>query len=37
MKQAGMKLRLLLMGSMALLWLICLGVMLVWEAREIQE
>ena len=26
MKQAGMKLRLLLMGSMALLWLICLGV-----------
>ena len=37
MKQAGMKMRLLLMGSMALLWLICLGAMLVWEAQEIRD
>lgn len=37
MKQAGMKMRLLLMGSMALLWLICLGILLVWEAQEIRD
>ena len=37
MKKAGMQMRLLLMSSIVLLWLLCLGVMLVWEAREIRD
>ena len=37
MRKAGIQMRLLLMGSIALLWLFCLSVMLVWEAREIQD
>ena len=37
MKKAGIQMRLLLMGSIALLWLFCLGIMLVWEAREIRD
>ena len=37
MKKAGMQMRPLLMSSIVLLWLLCLGVMLVWEAREIRD
>lgn len=37
MKKAGVQIRLLLMGGIALLWLFSLGIMLVWEAREIRD
>ena len=37
MKKAGVQIWLLLMGGIALLWLFSLGVMLVWEAREIRD